>query len=178
MKKIALLLISIGLLICLAACGEKTTAVDTTEFSLKLEDATLALGQQSGAFPWGTAMEEKSSRFWSADGSNGFEVVAKDGTKIRGTREESTGDTTDADLFLIVTKSRDWQTYRGAYVGMSMDKVLALYPEAVRRDGDGPGVTAYEYTTEETFFYQLIFNFEKDKLAEITLANGIDGFMY
>lgn len=145
------------------------------EFSLQVNGQTLGLGQQSGNFPWGTDLQEKESNFWNTDGFDCFKIACEDGTVLSGLRKDGMDDATDGMIFSIATKNPSWQTYRGAYVGMSLQDVLALYPEAIHRDNTDPGENSYSYTSNSSGFSEIIFYFENDGLVSIIIKNSIDG---
>ena len=101
-----------------------------------------------------------------------------DGTFLKGLRLDGAKDETDGNLLELQIVTSEWETCRGAFVGMPLEDFLLLYPDAIRRTQAGPGDFSYSYTNSSTGFNQLIFSFEEYILTTIIAANGIDGYLY
>ena len=145
------------------------------EFSLLIQGETLSFGQQTGNFPWGTSVQEQESKVWRSDGFDGLEIICQDGTVLGGLRAEGMSDATDGFILSMKTTNPSYQTYRGVQVGMSLEDVLAYYPEAVYRNNTDSGENSYSYSSESSGLSVIIFYFEEDALIAITIQNEIDG---
>ena len=177
MKKIILLLLISSLMLFACGCGADD-GINNSDFTLTAGGVSLSLGPQTGEFPWGAELVEKDAKFWQADGFKCFDITCADGTKLRGCRAEGREDATDGTLMFMETADPAWQTPRGVCVGMSRDAVLKLYPEANFLEDDDLLVESYEYHIDDAGFYQLVFNFEKDTLISLIIADGMDGYLY
>lgn len=144
------------------------------EFSLSRDGASAGLGVQEGAFPWGTGLSVKQVNFWRESGTDYFEITGTDGTMFEGVRQDGTADTRNGLLLGIRTDNPDWRTLRGVSVGMSMEDVLALYPEA-RAEYDGhreAGTYRYTYSgTRDSAagVSHIAFSFQESTLTAIDI---------
>ncbi len=146
------------------------------EFSIVVGAQTLTLGEQAGAFPWGTELEADSERYWSSDGFPSFELTCGEGLLLGGFRPEKSIETTEnAILRTIENRSPNYKTYRGAYVGMSMEDFQALYPDAEEISSGH----RYDYTDPPNcFLKQIVFYFEENQLVEFRIVIGVDDWAY
>jgi len=147
-------------------------------FTHRPSRTVLGLGQFSGKFPWGTGLESVSTQYWSSDGFDCFSFACADGTFLKGLRLDGSKDETDGNLLELQIVTPEWETCRGAFIGMPLEDFLLLYPDAIRRTQTEPGDFSYSYTNSNTGFNQLIFSFEENILTTIIAANGIDGYLY
>ncbi|MBQ6807904.1 MAG: hypothetical protein IJP07_01900 [Firmicutes bacterium] len=199
MKKLACLLLLCSGLLLFAACSsqnpEQNETVDNltnspatenqekntedsplAEFSIPTNAENLQLGEQSGTFPWGTSLRLAEAEYDSADGFDTFRITCTDGTVLEGLRAEGMEDETDGTLLSISTDNPAIQSYRGAYIGMTVEEFKELYPEAEYEDKtDTP---YYKYSNEASGVSQIVFWFENNTLASFMIVNGIDGFLY
>lgn len=151
----------------------------SAEFSLTRDDGEEAvkLGAQKGAFPWGMALDKRDANFWRMGGEDFFEVTASDGSRFSGTRQGGAADTSGGLLLEIRTENPEWATVRGASVGMSMEEVLALYPEASAEHDAHREAGCYRYTYSGAAdklagISRIAFNFERDALTSIDIFHA------
>lgn len=145
------------------------------EFSIMIGDKTLTLGVQDGEFPWGTELELDSEEYWSSDGFHGFEFTCGENLTLGGLCLEAKGTEKNGSLTRIENRNPDYKTYRGAYIGMTLEDFLELYPDAEEVSSG----CRYDYIDPPNCFLdQLVFYFEEDRLVEFKLGNGIDGWAY
>jgi len=148
------------------------------EFSLRQDGQAVGLGTQTGAFPWNTQLKADGVEFWRADGRDYFAITCKDGTAFRGTRHEGTADTSNGQILKLYTENPAWDTYRGAHVGMDLEDVLSLYPEAEAVYDGHRDAGAYQYTYASTKNPRtqeqsvLSMTFRDSKLVSIVMAYG------
>lgn len=193
-KDLTLLMVLSGLLLC-AACGSAPkpqsqeqdsqieTEVETTqegefapyskEFSIKSDSGTLQLGEQTGAFPWESGLEQQEIHYSSSDGFDRFDIRCTDGTVLGGLRQEGAETEEDGALSYVETSNPDFATYRGASVGMTQEEVLALYPEAEVFEPAEPvvGRMEYEFSGEQFGMTSIVFSFQDGVLAKIRMEN-------
>ena len=150
------------------------------EFSILIEGAPVCLGLQTGTFPWGTNLRQTNCIFWRSDGFTCFKILCEDGTIIKGINPNSIESTENATIMEIYPDGSVYPTYRGARIGMTIEDVLALYPEAEYKEHYDytPDEAAYSFTTPDTGFNQIVFGFEDNRLSQIILVNGMDGYLY
>lgn len=146
------------------------------EFSIVIGDQILTLGEQSGEFPWGTDLEADSEEYWSSDGFHSFELTCGADLLLGGFRPEKYVETTEnAILRTIENRNPDYKTYRGAYIGMSLEDFLELYPDAEEVSSE----RRYDYVDPPNcFLKQLVFYFEGNQLVEFKIAHGVDDWAY
>lgn len=150
------------------------------EFSLLIEDSSLCLGPQTEEFPWETTLQQANCIFYHNDGFTCFKILCEDGTIIEGINPDSIESTENATIMEISIATPVYSTYRSVRVGMTVEEVLALYPEAEYKEyyDYAPGEAAYSFTTPDTGFHQIFFWFVDNKLCQIILADGMDGYLY
>lgn len=136
------------------------------EFSVLVDGQQLKLGRQTGAFPWDTSLEKRSVEYETEGQYDTFEIECVGETELSGLRAQ--GQETEADGLLteIDTEDSAIKTYRGAYVGMSMEDVLTLYPEADQRDDD-----TYVFYKERSTVSKIEFEFENGLLESISIES-------
>ena len=159
-----------------AAMVRTDTGPWSAEFSLTRDDGSVGLGAQEGAFPWGTGLEVSNRNFWRSGGQDFFEITGADGSQFKGTRQGGMADTSNGFLLEIRTQNPDWRTLRGACVGMSMEEVLALYPEASAEYDAHREAGSYRYTycgAVEKFsgFSRISFTFEQNILTSLDIQH-------
>lgn len=147
------------------------------EFSIVIGEALLVPGRQSGAFPWGTELEADSETYWNMDGFYGFTLACGEGLYLVGSHPEKHVETTENGFLTgIENQNTDYKTYRGAYIGMSLEDFLELYPEAEQMNTGRIGLV-YSYTDEVHCGFDLLgFSFEDDLLVKFWYHNGMDGW--
>ncbi len=143
------------------------------EFSVKSDGGVLQLGEQTGAFPWQSGLEQQEVSYSSSDGFDIFEILCTDGTKLSGFRGEGMETEENGLLDYVQTTNPAFATYRGAAVGMTQEEVLALYPEAEAYEPTEPvpGGTEYEFSGEEYGMTSMEFSFRDGVLAEIRMQH-------
>lgn len=148
------------------------------EFALtRDDDGTVRLGAQEGAFPWASGLETQNANFWRSGGQDFFEIVGADGSHFTGTRQGGMADAFNGFLLEVRTENPDWRTRRGVAVGMSMEDVLSLYPEASAEYDAHREAGSYRYTysgTQESKtsgFSRITFNFENNALTSMALGH-------
>ncbi len=146
------------------------------EFSIVIGDQLLTLGEQSGEFPWGTDLEADSEVYWNMDGFYSFAIDCGEGLQLAGLRREKSVETTEnGSLTGFDNRKPDYKTYRGAYIGMSLEEFQALYPEAYLMSS-APEVI-YAYNDEPNCGFKILcFVFEDDLLVRFYANNGVDGW--
>ena len=193
-KKVLMLLALSALLLC-AACGaeadqpqeeapqiedempqeptEPEFDPESEEFSLHSASGHLQLGEQTGAFPWESGLEQQEIYYSSSDGFDLFDILCTDGTALGGLRQEGVETEDGGTLSSVETANPDFATLRGASVGMSQEEVLALYPEAkaVELSEPVPGGAAYEFSGEQFGMSSILFRFQDGVLANIRIEN-------
>lgn len=150
------------------------------EFSIFIEGTPLCLGRQTGAFPWGTNLRQTNCIFYHSDGFTCFKILCEDGTILEGVNPNDLASTENATILKIRPDSPIYPTYRGARIGMTVEDVLKLYPEAEYEENYdyAPNEAAYCFTTPDSGFDQVFFWFVDSKLNQIILADGMDGYLY
>lgn len=143
------------------------------EFSLTADGHTLTLGEQSGSFPWGMPLEKESTDYPSMDGFDIFRIRCTDGTELGGQRKEGAEDETDGLLTNIVTTSSQFQTHRGASVGMGLKEVQECYPDLIKYENTESGENIYAFTGEEYGLSSIEFAFEEDVLTTIRVIHDV-----
>ncbi len=149
----------------------------SAEFALTRDEGTVGLGAQKGAFPWESGLDTRNVSFWRSGGEDFFEITGADGSQFMGKRQDGMADAQNGLLLEIRTQNPDWRTLRGAAVGMSMEEVLSLYPEAsVEHDAHREaGFYRYTYSGTEddrtSGFSRIAFTFENDALVSMTLRH-------
>ena len=144
------------------------------EFSIVIGDKTLTLGVQDGEFPWGTELEADSKEFWSMDGFHSFEFTCGENLTLCGLCLEAKGTESNGNLTGFDNRNPDYKTYRGAYIGMSLEELCALYPEAYLMTSDPEVIYCYNDGATKA----LCFVLEDDLLVKYYCNNGIDGFNF
>lgn len=195
MKKTVALLMVFSLLLLCTACGtekvpqsqeQDSQQEDMTpqepefdpyskEFSLQSASGKLQLGDQTGAFPWESDLEQQEISYSSSDGFDMFDILCTDGTALGGLRREGAETEDNGLLTYVETTNSDFTTYRGASVGMTQAEVLALYPEAEAYEPSEPvpGGAEYEFSGEQYGLTSMEFSFRDGVLTEIRMQNLI-----
>lgn len=157
-----------------AAPTEEERKAAELEFSIVIGDKTLTLGVQDGEFPWGTELEADSKEFWSMDGFHSFEFTCGENLTLCGLCLEAKGTESNGNLTGFDNRNPDYKTYRGAYIGMSLEELCALYPEAYLMTSNPEVIYCYNDGATKA----LCFVFEDDLLVKYYCNNGIDGFNF
>ena len=149
----------------------------SAEFALTCGEASVGLGAQEGAFPWNSGLDASGANYWRSGGQDFFKITGADGSLFTGTRQGGMADACNGLLLEIRTENPDWQTLRGASVGMSMDEVLALYPEASAEYDAHREAGTYRYTYSGTRkdktsgFSRISFNFAQNALVSMDICH-------
>ena len=197
-KKLFVLLTALSALLLCAACGaeeeqepdtqqgiEEPQAPDTVEeadfdpyspeFSLKSDSGMLQLGEQSGEFPWESGLTAQNISYVSMDGFHSAKILCTDGTVLGGLRQKNVESTNDLLLTDVETGSQMFVTYRGAAVGMTLEEVLALYPEAreFELEPSKAGAAGYVFSGEQYGMTCMEFLFQDGVLTGIHMYNEV-----
>ena len=144
------------------------------EFSIVIDDKLLILGIQDGKFPWGSELEADNQKFWSMDGFDSFSFTCGENLTLCGLCLEAKGTESNGNLTGFDNRNPDYKTYRGAYIGMSLEELCALYPEAYLMTSDPEVIYCYNDGATKA----LCFVLEDDLLVKYYCNNGIDGFNF
>ena len=157
-----------------AAPTEEERKAAKLEFSIMIGDKALTLGVQDGEFPWGTELEADSEEYWSSDGFDCFSFTFGENLTLCGLCLEAKGTESNGNLTGFDNRNPDYKTYRGAYIGMSLEELCALYPEAYLMTSDPEVIYCYNDGATKA----LCFVLEDDLLVKYYANNGIDGFNF